>query len=200
MGPPPEESNDIERVRNPLRPIPQCLGGHFSLFTSLKRAITVRSPRKWPPHTCLHLAVTSSRSTHLDPLLQFQEREKITNLCPGSATRAATTTVAAAAVAEFPRAFRFSRVHVIIIFHSSIPLPLGDIVLRACVGFTWVNAAQVSVINCHRAGSRGAVINFERMMESLSFSSSRTSSLLAPIYGRVSLSSDAAVGERLSEE
>lgn len=107
---------------------------------------------------------------------------------------------AATAAAEFPRAFRFSRVHVIIIFHSSIPLPLGDIVLRACVGFTWVNAAQVSVINCHRAGSRGAVINFERMMESLSFSSSQTSSLLAPIYGRVSLSSDAAVGERLSEE
>lgn len=35
----------------------------------------------------------------------------------------------------------------------------------ACVGFTWVNAAQVSVINCHRAGSRGAVINFERVME-----------------------------------
>lgn len=147
----------------------------------------------------LHLAVTSSRSTHLDPLLQFQECEKITNLCPGSATRAATT-AAVAAAAVFPRAFRFSRVHVIIIFHSSIPLPLGDIVLRACVGFTWVNAAQVSVINCHRAGSRGAVINFERMMESLSFSSSRTSSLLAPIYGRVSLSSDAAVGERLSEE
>lgn len=193
-GPPPEESNDIERVRNPLRPIPQCLGGHFSLFTSLKRAITVRSPRKWPPHTCLHLAVTSSRSTHLEPLLQFQEREKITNLCPGSATRVCD------GGGVFPRAFRFSRVHVIIIFHSSIPLPLGDIVLRACVGFTWVNAAQVSVINCHRAGSRGAVINFERMMESLSFSSSRTSSLLAPIYGRVSLSSDAAVGERLSEE
>lgn len=98
-----------------------------------------------------------------------QLSRRITNLCPVAAAAFGCVDVGA-----FPRAFRFSRVHVIIIFHSSIPLPLGDIVLRACarvcVGFTWVNAAQVSVINCHRAGSRGAVINFERTTESFSFS------------------------------
>lgn len=110
----------MDWARDPLRARLRRLAGHSALFTSLKRAITVRSPRKWPSRTCLTWPWRPGEYSH--PPLRAAPFRRGGRDSPPPNRRSVTLTV-------LPGDFRFSGARIIIIFHGSIPLPLGDIVL-----------------------------------------------------------------------
>ena len=167
----------IDRDPNPLRAVPRCLFGHSGLFTSLKRAITVRPRRKWPlPAYVLHLAVTAARSAHLLPLLRRRGRPgepepaegpalpapgKIINLQPGTDGRPLPH------FRPIPVGFLLLRGTPSSFFKAGTS-PLWDSFLRRGVcesprpRFTWVNAAAAPpVINC-RPGWQGESLSSRR--------------------------------------
>lgn len=197
----------VDWARNPLRASVRCLAGHSATFTSLKRAITVWSPRKWPPRTCLAWPRSGGA---------FRRRGV------REPSRSVTLTV-------LPGDFRFSGARIIIIFHGSIPLPLGDIVLPSpCRGsprlmrpgdklsaLAWFGKGsrrryQPAAMELQAGWSAGHVETPpSRLRRSVSVSlslllcasasCSRPCSAAA-IYEWVSLSSDAAGREWLSKE
>lgn len=135
----------------------------------------------------LHLAVTLSRSTRLDihsPLLcdflTSSTAKKIANLCRRTSALRGRTSASMYSTYFCPSSQRNEssslrpsierqpRSPEFFVFHESMSSSFfiapyhyrSGTLSCARVGFTWVNAAPGSVINCHQA--RGAVINSER--------------------------------------